>query len=297
LVVIAIIAILAAMLMPALEKARQSARSVSCMSNLRQIALGMQLYGNDNNGLLTVPVRVTNKTGGIHPSFGPETYTYKIHGHGQRPNGDLSRLRGFGIYHHYGYLSTWQMFYCPARPDPNDRFSMYYGEGGGSSWHGRYREKWKQFVATGDTGGIGSGQFHAGYSVATCGYWLLNGNVEMDGRKVASLHRAHPEKILAWEPCWFQNLVNEPMGTYYQDHASYNFITYDMSATTFKDTDDYIQYNCYYQNPNSSMPGSSRAHWMNTNPNNHALAYIQRNIVGWDDYTYRKSLARFRWSP
>ena len=130
LVVIAIVAILAAMLLPALSRARASAKSVVCMSNLRQIALGMQLYGNDNNGLLTVPVSVTNTTGGVHPSFGPETYTYKIHRHGARPNGDLSRLRGFGIYYWYKYLTNYEMFYCPARPDARDRFSLFYGEGG-----------------------------------------------------------------------------------------------------------------------------------------------------------------------
>jgi prepilin-type processing-associated H-X9-DG protein/prepilin-type N-terminal cleavage/methylation domain-containing protein len=50
LVVIAIIAILAAMLMPALQQAREEARSAACMSNLKQFGLAMHMYTDDNDG-------------------------------------------------------------------------------------------------------------------------------------------------------------------------------------------------------------------------------------------------------
>jgi prepilin-type N-terminal cleavage/methylation domain-containing protein/prepilin-type processing-associated H-X9-DG protein len=48
LVVIAIIAILAAMLMPALSKSKDRALGVACLSNTRQIALGVMMYAGDN---------------------------------------------------------------------------------------------------------------------------------------------------------------------------------------------------------------------------------------------------------
>src|SRR5215472_7784738 len=51
LVVIAIIGILAAMLLPALAKARARAWTIACNSNLHQISLGMTLYADDSSGL------------------------------------------------------------------------------------------------------------------------------------------------------------------------------------------------------------------------------------------------------
>ena len=62
LVVIAIIAILAAILLPALNSARERGRTASCLSNLKQLGTSLDMYGSDNNGMLPAQM-VVNGTG------------------------------------------------------------------------------------------------------------------------------------------------------------------------------------------------------------------------------------------
>jgi prepilin-type N-terminal cleavage/methylation domain-containing protein/prepilin-type processing-associated H-X9-DG protein len=66
LVVIGIIAVLIAILLPALSKAREQAATVQCSSNLRQIATALLSYSNDNKGKL-IPDMVTAGQGNLYP--------------------------------------------------------------------------------------------------------------------------------------------------------------------------------------------------------------------------------------
>lgn len=98
LVVIAIIAILAAILFPVFAKAREKARQSSCLSNVKQIALGILSYAQDYDEMLP---------------FAKMTLTSPIAMHVYP--GSLSVLQWPEAV--YPYVKNAQIFRCPSRPD------------------------------------------------------------------------------------------------------------------------------------------------------------------------------------
>ena len=127
LVVIAIMAILAAMLLPALQQARERAREISCINNLKTLAHPVMAYVDDSRGIMWPYVSGPNWRWG--QALGP--YIKNIAprwSHMSTSSGNLSTYKwGEGIYD----PKTWGPLRCPSVTPPaawvTNLYTMNYG--------------------------------------------------------------------------------------------------------------------------------------------------------------------------
>lgn len=79
LVVVAVIAILAGLLLPALQQARRSALSISCTSNLKNIGTAAQMFADDADGLFAANMREVIRNGVFSGTPVNKTHALKLY--------------------------------------------------------------------------------------------------------------------------------------------------------------------------------------------------------------------------
>ena len=118
LIVIAIIAILAAMLLPALNKARDKAKSSACMNQLKQFGLGLTMFAQDHRDCLPNQNSANGRYApgdGWQSKFGWIDSRLFIKG----TNAEYAMLGASRLWLR-GYITSSKMFFCP-----NDRINTH----------------------------------------------------------------------------------------------------------------------------------------------------------------------------
>lgn len=120
LVVIAIIALLVAIVLPGLKKAKDHAKRVVCAAQLRQIGTGMKLYADAFDEYLPDDHDLSNP-----PKRERHTYAvYRNHPDYTFSDGSFKPLR-FAYLYELGYIDTPEIFYCPGNRLDQYRYESY----------------------------------------------------------------------------------------------------------------------------------------------------------------------------
>jgi len=140
LVVVAIIALLVAILLPSLAKAREQARVALCSSNLHQQALGMMSYGEDFNG--SMPARgfwsytITEVEWEAYGPLGGGSQTYKVPINLGLLHGDERKTK------YTSYIGKdWNLLYCPSLVGDKKNDVVQFAQNDGFGW---FETRWEK---------------------------------------------------------------------------------------------------------------------------------------------------------
>jgi len=117
LVVIAIIAILMAILMPALSRVKEQARGVACMSNQRTMGLAYVMYADENDSSMCGGMARYAPTNGVPPWVMPPLEYQGVGQYNQMPNGAVTleqRKNGLREGALFPYIKDVGAYHCPG---------------------------------------------------------------------------------------------------------------------------------------------------------------------------------------
>src|SRR6266545_7807870 len=218
LVVIAIISILAALLLPVLAKAKEKARTLVCLSNLKQMGLGITLYAGDHEDAL-VPAEYSLRNGAQFQEGWPTILVNR----GYLP---AEKVRTF-----YGLPVTRSVFRCPSglpevytfgpvsRDDPE----------GAKAWPFVSESTGRKFY------------IHCWYgingSTAHPNRWPFN-RIPLDGSRVITLNKLNtaaqsPRMPMLFDGFWIHNGRDERINARHAKNTRSNLLFFDTSARTF----------------------------------------------------------------
>ena len=218
LVVIAIISVLAALLLPALAQAKEKARAIVCLSNLKQMGLGITMYAGDHDDAL-VPAEYSLKNGSKYQEGWPTILV-------NRGYLTAEKSRTF-----YGLPSTRSVFRCPSglpavytfgpasRDDPE----------GAKAWPFASESTGRKFY------------IHCWYgingSTAHPQKWPFN-RIPLDGTRAATLNKLNtaaqsPRMPMLFDGFWIHNGRDERINARHARNTKSNLLFFDNSAATF----------------------------------------------------------------
>jgi len=140
LVVVAIIAILAAMLLPALSQAKAKAQSASCLSNMKQMMVGVVMYTDDSDENGPNGGSQNRTSGGVFASCGGQKCGWRPYyptSAGYRSGGQCFAEQTFD------YVADRNVYFCPTYDDVKQFPAIPY-------WTATVRKrKWRSWITSG----------------------------------------------------------------------------------------------------------------------------------------------------
>jgi prepilin-type N-terminal cleavage/methylation domain-containing protein/prepilin-type processing-associated H-X9-DG protein len=311
LVVIGIIAVLIALLLPSLNKARQQAVQLRCLSNVRQIAMAGLMYANDYRGSLPAVWYYNNFVTGGYPN-GYDTHirvAWPPSGSGIASgpsNGGTAVGMGWLLYLHY--LGNLQVCYCPGR-DSSNLWSYESNYVPTNLNTNASEDNWNPGVYSYAGSTSSNGYAQGGYIFCTAdsenpaNHNTLNAVGPQRQANFALAHRvgrAHPDTPMVMDlygqvqQGW---VVTRLDGTITEGHGQgYNVAFFDGSAQFLTDKNDVLEHS-FGEGMQAATSTVWSGEWFNVNhdrwdylpnaqnPNNwpSGIAYIEHYMLGWGD--------------